>query len=73
MSPTIRLTVSQAIVRFLAQQYTKRDEVETRLVQGFFGIFGHGNVAGLGQALLESELADPHAMPYYLARNEQGA
>ncbi|MDQ1542844.1 MAG: hypothetical protein QOK08_482 [Actinomycetota bacterium] len=73
MSHTIRLTVSQAIVRFLAQQYTKRDEVETRLVQGFFGIFGHGNVAGLGQALLESELADPHAMPYYLARNEQGA
>ncbi|MCU1581385.1 MAG: thiamine pyrophosphate protein central region [Microbacteriaceae bacterium] len=73
MSHTIRLTVSQAIVRFLAQQYTKRDGIETRLVHGFFGIFGHGNVAGLGQALLESELADPHAMPYYLARNEQGA
>jgi 3D-(3,5/4)-trihydroxycyclohexane-1,2-dione acylhydrolase (decyclizing) len=73
MSHTIRLTVSQAIVRFLAQQYTKRDGIETRLVHGFFGIFGHGNVAGLGQALLESELADPRAMPYYLARNEQGA
>ncbi|MCU1402354.1 MAG: thiamine pyrophosphate protein central region [Microbacteriaceae bacterium] len=73
MSHTIRLTVSQAIVRFLAQQYTKRDGIETRLVHGFFGIFGHGNVAGLGQALLESELADPREMPYYLARNEQGA
>ena len=73
MSPTIRLTVSQAIVRFLAQQYTRRDGREQRLIEGFFGIFGHGNVAGLGQALLEAELADPHTMPYYLARNEQGA
>jgi 3D-(3,5/4)-trihydroxycyclohexane-1,2-dione acylhydrolase (decyclizing) len=73
MPHTIRLTVGQAIVRFLAQQYTTRDGREQRLVEGFFGIFGHGNVAGLGQALLESELADPHAMPYYLARNEQGA
>jgi 3D-(3,5/4)-trihydroxycyclohexane-1,2-dione acylhydrolase (decyclizing) len=73
MSQTIRLTVGQAVVRFLAQQYTSRDGREQRLIEGFFGIFGHGNVAGLGQALLESELADPRAMPYYLARNEQGA
>lgn len=70
---TVRLTVGQAIVRFLAQQFTSRDGEEHRLVEGFFGIFGHGNVAGLGQALLESELADPHVMPYYVARNEQGA
>ena len=73
MGTTVRLTVSQAIVRFLSQQYTRRDGVEHRVIEGFFGIFGHGNVAGIGQALLESELADPSVMPYYLARNEQGA
>lgn len=73
MNTTIRLTVGQAVVRFLSQQYTLRDGVESRLVQGVFGIFGHGNVAGLGQALLESELEDPTRMPYWLARNEQGA
>ncbi|MFZ4894846.1 3D-(3,5/4)-trihydroxycyclohexane-1,2-dione acylhydrolase (decyclizing) [Plantibacter sp. Mn2098] len=70
---TVRLTVSQAIVRFLSQQYTLRDGVEHRVVEGFFGIFGHGNVAGIGQALLQAELDDPATMPYYLARNEQGA
>jgi 3D-(3,5/4)-trihydroxycyclohexane-1,2-dione acylhydrolase (decyclizing) len=68
---TIRLTVAQAVVRFLAQQYSERDGVEQRLIAGCFGIFGHGNVAGLGQALLEAELSDPHALPYYQARNEQ--
>src|SRR3712207_8181845 len=41
----MRLTVAQALVRFLAQQYTERDGVEQRLVAGCFGIFGHGNVA----------------------------
>jgi 3D-(3,5/4)-trihydroxycyclohexane-1,2-dione acylhydrolase (decyclizing) len=69
---TVRLTVSQAVVRFLAQQYTERDGVEHRLVEGCFGIFGHGNVAGVGQALLQAEVEDPHRLPYYLARNEQG-
>ncbi|MGG7508449.1 3D-(3,5/4)-trihydroxycyclohexane-1,2-dione acylhydrolase (decyclizing) [Plantibacter sp. YIM 135249] len=72
-SETVRLTVSQAIVRFLSQQFTLRDGVEHRVIEGVFGIFGHGNVAGLGQALLEAELDDPTTMPYYLARNEQGA
>jgi 3D-(3,5/4)-trihydroxycyclohexane-1,2-dione acylhydrolase (decyclizing) len=71
-SDTVRLTVSQAVVRFLAQQYTERDGVERRLVEGCFGIFGHGNVAGVGQALLQAEVEDPHRLPYYLARNEQG-
>ncbi len=69
---TIRLTVAQATIRFLARQQVERDGVRTRLFAGVFGIFGHGNVAGLGQALLESEIEDPAALPYVLARNEQG-
>ncbi len=64
----MRLTVAQALVRFLANQYSERDGVEQRLIPGCFGIFGHGNVAGVGQALLEM----PAEMPYHLARNEQG-
>jgi 3D-(3,5/4)-trihydroxycyclohexane-1,2-dione acylhydrolase (decyclizing) len=67
----MRLTVGQAVVRFLSVQKSERDGVEHRLFEGCFGIFGHGNVAGIGQALLESELADPGALPYMLARNEQ--
>jgi 3D-(3,5/4)-trihydroxycyclohexane-1,2-dione acylhydrolase (decyclizing) len=70
---TIRLTVAQATVRFLAQQYSERDGLEQRLVAGCFGIFGHGNVAGVGEALLEAELDEPGALPYWTARNEQGA
>ncbi len=69
---TVRLTVAQATVRFLAQQWSERDGVEQRLVAGCFGIFGHGNVAGVGQALLELETEDSRVLPYYLARNEQG-
>jgi 3D-(3,5/4)-trihydroxycyclohexane-1,2-dione acylhydrolase (decyclizing) len=59
-------------VRFLAAQRTERDGVTHKLFEGCFGIFGHGNVAGVGQALLEAELADPDALPYRQARNEQG-
>jgi 3D-(3,5/4)-trihydroxycyclohexane-1,2-dione acylhydrolase (decyclizing) len=66
------LTVGQAIVRFLAAQRSERDGIEHKLFEGCFGIFGHGNVAGLGEALLEAELSDPGALPYYQARNEQG-
>ena len=69
---TIRLTVAQALVRFLSVQHSERDGAEQRLVQGCFGIFGHGNVAGVGQALLEAELDDPELLPYHQARNEQG-
>ncbi|NEE03454.1 3D-(3,5/4)-trihydroxycyclohexane-1,2-dione acylhydrolase (decyclizing) [Phytoactinopolyspora halotolerans] len=72
MSETVRLTVGQATVRFLAQQYTERDGVEHKFFEGCFGIFGHGNVAGLGQALLEAEVSDPGALVYRQARNEQG-
>ncbi len=68
---TRRLTVAQAVVRFLANQYSERDGVEQRLIVGCFGIFGHGNVAGLGQALLEAEVSDPSALPYHQGRNEQ--
>ncbi|HET6752512.1 MAG TPA: 3D-(3,5/4)-trihydroxycyclohexane-1,2-dione acylhydrolase (decyclizing) [Jiangellaceae bacterium] len=68
---TRRLTVAQAVVRFLANQYSERDGVEQRLIAGCFGIFGHGNVAGLGQALLEAEVSDPSALPYHQGRNEQ--
>ena len=70
---TIRLTVAQATVRFLANQYTERDGVERKFFGGCFGIFGHGNVAGVGEALLGAELEDPEALPYWTARNEQGA
>src|SRR3954465_1652424 len=66
----MRLTVAQALVKFLANQYSERDGVEQRLIPGTFGIFGHGNVAGVGQALLQ--VAETGEMPYHLARNEQG-
>ncbi len=66
---TVRLTVGQAIVRFMAQQYVERDGHEQRFIAGVWGIFGHGNVAGLGQAL--EELGDAEGMPYLRPQNEQ--
>jgi 3D-(3,5/4)-trihydroxycyclohexane-1,2-dione acylhydrolase (decyclizing) len=63
----IRLTAAQALVRFLTQQYVERDGIEQRFFAGCFGIFGHGNVAGVGQAL--QQYSD--GFPYYQARNEQ--
>jgi 3D-(3,5/4)-trihydroxycyclohexane-1,2-dione acylhydrolase (decyclizing) len=68
---TVRLTVAQALVRFLASQRSERDGVVQRLIPGCFGIFGHGNVAGVGQALLEAHVAKSADLPYYLVRNEQ--
>ncbi|HEU5420092.1 MAG TPA: 3D-(3,5/4)-trihydroxycyclohexane-1,2-dione acylhydrolase (decyclizing) [Streptosporangiaceae bacterium] len=68
---TVRLTVGQAVVRFLAAQRSERDGAEHRLIDSCFGIFGHGNVAGIGQALLEAELDQPGLLPYRQARNEQ--
>ncbi|MFI7602069.1 3D-(3,5/4)-trihydroxycyclohexane-1,2-dione acylhydrolase (decyclizing) [Actinoplanes sp. NPDC049681] len=67
----MRLTVAQAVVRFLANQWTERDGVEQRAIAGTFGIFGHGNVAGVGQALLQAQRTGEADMPYHLARNEQ--
>ncbi|MBT2447612.1 3D-(3,5/4)-trihydroxycyclohexane-1,2-dione acylhydrolase (decyclizing) [Streptomyces sp. ISL-43] len=65
---TIRLTVAQALVRFLARQYTERDGHRQRLIAATWGIFGHGNVAGIGQALLETGREE---MPFLQGRNEQ--
>ncbi|MEU1662158.1 3D-(3,5/4)-trihydroxycyclohexane-1,2-dione acylhydrolase (decyclizing) [Streptomyces sparsogenes] len=69
---TVRLTTAQALVRFLANQYSERDGQEQRLIPGVWGIFGHGNVAGIGQALLQAAVTEEADLPYYLARNEQG-
>jgi len=63
----MRLTVAQALVRFLASQWTEFDGERRRTFAGCLGIFGHGNVAGIGQALLESG----DALRYVLVRNEQ--
>jgi len=68
---TVRLTVAQAVVRFLGWQYTERDGIRRKFFAGCFGIFGHGNVAGIGQALLQSELETPGELPYHQGRNEQ--
>lgn len=71
----VRLTVGQAIVRFLVNQYVEHDGEEHRFVSGAFGIFGHGNVAGIGQAILQNELdpePDGGSLPYIMPRNEQG-
>jgi 3D-(3,5/4)-trihydroxycyclohexane-1,2-dione acylhydrolase (decyclizing) len=68
---TVRLTVAQALVRFLAAQYSERDGVRQRLIAGCWGIFGHGNVAGVGQALLQAAETGDADLKYYLARNEQ--
>jgi 3D-(3,5/4)-trihydroxycyclohexane-1,2-dione acylhydrolase (decyclizing) len=68
---TVRLTVGQALVRFLAAQRSERDGVTHTLIEGCFGIFGHGNVAGIGEALLEAELSGEPRLVYRQARNEQ--
>jgi 3D-(3,5/4)-trihydroxycyclohexane-1,2-dione acylhydrolase (decyclizing) len=70
---TIRLTMAQALVKYLAAQYVEIDGQEVPLVAGVFAIFGHGNVAGLGEAL--AQIADPAVeghIPTYRAHNEQG-
>lgn len=66
-SPELRLTAAQALVRYLATQFSVSDGVRERIIPAAFGIFGHGNVTGIGQALEEAG----HAMPYLQARNEQ--
>jgi 3D-(3,5/4)-trihydroxycyclohexane-1,2-dione acylhydrolase (decyclizing) len=66
-SSTIRLTVAQAIVRFLSAQFSERDGRRQAFFAGMFGIFGHGNVAGIGQALHQM----PDRLRYYQCRNEQ--
>ncbi|MBR2264641.1 MAG: 3D-(3,5/4)-trihydroxycyclohexane-1,2-dione acylhydrolase (decyclizing), partial [Firmicutes bacterium] len=68
MTDTIRLTTAQAIVRFLDNQYVAMDGVETKFVEGFFTIFGHGIAVGLGEALD----TDPGQLRVMQGRNEQG-
>jgi len=63
---TCRATAAQATIKFLKNQYVERDGVERPFFAGCLGIFGHGNVAGIGQALQQNE-----DFPYYLTRNEQ--
>jgi 3D-(3,5/4)-trihydroxycyclohexane-1,2-dione acylhydrolase (decyclizing) len=63
---TLRLTTAQAIIRFLKAQFVERDGSRNAFFAGCFGIFGHGNVAGIGQALQQNP-----DFPYYLCRNEQ--
>ncbi len=65
---TVRTTTAAAVVRFLQAQFVRRDGVEHRLINGVAGIFGHGNVSGLGQAL--EEFSGKH-LPFYQAKNEQ--
>ena len=66
---TIRLTVGQAVVRYLASQYVERDGTEQRFIAGVWGIFGHGNTAGIGQAL--EEYGDSLGLRHYRPQNEQ--
>ncbi len=63
----VRLTIAQALVKYLQVQYSERDGKRRRLIPALFGIFGHGNVAGLGQALVENG----QDLPYYQPFNEQ--
>lgn len=63
---TRRLTMAQAVIQFLKQQYVERDGKQHQFFGGCFGIFGHGNVAGIGQALVEDQ-----EFRFYFARNEQ--
>lgn len=65
---TIRLTMAQALVRYLSRQYVERDGETNPFFAGMWGIFGHGNVTGIGQALAEY----PELLTYYRPQNEQG-
>ena len=64
---TIRLTMGQAVIKYLSLQYSERDDRVRRFIPAIFGIFGHGNVAGLGQAMEEYG----QELPYYQPKNEQ--
>jgi 3D-(3,5/4)-trihydroxycyclohexane-1,2-dione acylhydrolase (decyclizing) len=64
-----RLTTGQALVRFLARQFAERDGRENRFIEGIWGIFGHGNVAGLGQGIVEFSQAE--GLRFYRPQNEQ--
>ncbi len=65
---SIRLTMSQALIKFLDNQYISFDGKENKFIEGVFGIFGHGCVVGIGEALQESD----HSLKFYQGHNEQG-
>jgi 3D-(3,5/4)-trihydroxycyclohexane-1,2-dione acylhydrolase (decyclizing) len=67
MAKTVKLTMAQALIRYLSQQYVRRDGPESRFFAGVWGIFGHGNVAGIGQALQQYD----QDLRFYQSRNEQ--
>ena len=69
---TRRMTVGQALAEFLAHQWTVDGDIRERTIPAVFGIFGHGNVAGLGQALKQLNVQQPELLPYHQARNEGG-
>ena len=71
MGSTRRMTVGQALVEFLAHQWTVDGDLRERTIPGVIGIFGHGNVAGMGQALKQAHVDQPGLMPYHPARNVQ--
>lgn len=71
MTTTRKMTVGQALVEFLANQWTVDGDVRERTIPGIFGIFGHGNVAGVGQAIKQLHVEQPGLLPYHQARNEQ--
>ena len=62
----IKLTVAQAIIKYINNQYIKTDGIEKKFFEGCFGILGHGNVGGIGQAIQEQK-----ELKYYQCRNEQ--
>ena len=66
MGCTCRVTAAQALIQFLKNQFVERDSIEHKFFHGCFGIFGHGNVAGIGQALQQNQ-----DFPFYFSRNEQ--
>jgi len=70
MNKSVRLTVGQALVRFVAGQYVERSGRENRFIEGIWGIFGHGNVGGLGQGIVE--FAEQEGLRFYRPQNEQG-
>ncbi|MBV8351086.1 MAG: 3D-(3,5/4)-trihydroxycyclohexane-1,2-dione acylhydrolase (decyclizing) [Verrucomicrobia bacterium] len=69
MNRFIRLTTGQALVRFMARQFVERDGRENRFIEGIWAIFGHGNVAGLGQGIVEFSQAE--GLRFYRPQNEQ--
>jgi 3D-(3,5/4)-trihydroxycyclohexane-1,2-dione acylhydrolase (decyclizing) len=69
MNEICRLTTGQALVRFIARQFVERDGRQNRFIEGIWGIFGHGNVAGLGQGIVEFSQAE--GLRFYRPQNEQ--